>query len=61
MDDINVLTEDAHARRTWLLFQEALGRDMLKVGIIAVPSPDYDPSRWWRTSAGVREVLDEGI
>jgi DUF218 domain len=60
VDSINVLTEDAHARRTWLLFQEALGRN-IKVGIIAVPSPDYDPNHWWRTSAGVREVLDEGI
>ena len=25
VSDINVLTEDAHARRTWLLFQKALG------------------------------------
>jgi DUF218 domain len=57
---LNVLTEDAHARRTWLLFQEALGSN-IKVGIIAVPTPDYDPHHWWRTSAGVREVLDETI
>ena len=60
VDSLNVLTEDAHARRTWLLFREAL-RPGVKVGIIAVPSPDYDPNHWWRTSAGVREVLDEGI
>ena len=57
---INVLTEDAHARRTWLLFQKALGPDV-KVGIISAPNPDYDASHWWRSSAGVREVLDEGI
>jgi len=57
---INVLTEDAHARRTQMLFQEAFGR-ATTVGIIAVPNPDYDPRRWWRYSEGVREVLGENI
>jgi len=60
MRSINVLTEDAHARRTWLLFQEALGPGVA-VGIISVPDPDYDANHWWRSSDGVREVLDEGI
>jgi len=60
VDKINVLTEDAHARRTWLLFKEALGPDM-KVGIISVPNPDYDANHWWRSSDGVREVIDESI
>lgn len=57
---INVLTEDAHARRTWLLFQEALGPN-IEVGIVSVRNPDYDADRWWRSSTGVREVIDEGI
>lgn len=57
---INVLTEGAHARRTWLLFQEALGPDV-KVGIISVTNPDYSASRWWRYSEGVRGVISEGI
>jgi uncharacterized SAM-binding protein YcdF (DUF218 family) len=57
---INVLTEDAHARRTWLLFRKAL-EPGVAVGIIAVPDPDYDANHWWRSSEGVREVLDEGI
>jgi uncharacterized SAM-binding protein YcdF (DUF218 family) len=56
----NVLTEDVHARRTRLLFQEAFGRDV-HIGIIAVPSPEYDPIHWWRYSEGVREVLGESI
>jgi len=56
----NVLTEDAHARRTWLLFREAFGKSV-RIGIISVPNPDYDARHWWRTSEGVREVLDEGI
>jgi uncharacterized SAM-binding protein YcdF (DUF218 family) len=57
---INVLTEDAHARRTRLLFQEALGPD-IKVGVIAAPNPDYDPHHWWRYSEGVREITGETI
>ena len=43
-----------------LLFQKALG-DGIKVGIIAVPNPDYDPKYWWRYSDGVREVIGESI
>jgi hypothetical protein len=57
---INVLTEGPHARRTRLLFQEALGKDV-KVGIISVASPDYDSKHWWRYSEGVRQVVGETI
>jgi len=56
----NVVTEDTHARRTRLLFQEAFGEDV-KVGIIAVPNPDYDVKYWWRYSEGVKDVLSEGV
>jgi uncharacterized SAM-binding protein YcdF (DUF218 family) len=57
---INLLTEDAHARRSRLLFQEALGPSV-KVGIIAIQNPDYDPKRWWHYSEGVRDVVGESI
>jgi len=57
---INVLTEGVHARRTQFLFQRALGSG-IAVGIISVPDPDYDAKHWWRSSEGVREVLDESI
>lgn len=57
---INVVTEEAHARRTRLLFEKALGSDVA-VGIIAVSSPDYEAKRWWRYSDGVREVIGEGL
>jgi len=57
---MNVLTEDAHARRTRLLYQEAFGKDVA-IGVIAVPNPDYDPKQWWRYSDGVREVIGESI
>jgi uncharacterized SAM-binding protein YcdF (DUF218 family) len=57
---INVLTEDAHARRTRLLFQKALGKNVT-VGIIAVPNPDYDARHWWRYSEGVKDVGSEAF
>ena len=57
---INVLTEDAHARRTQILFEKAFGSGVA-IGIISVPDPDYDAKRWWRTSEGVREILGESI
>jgi uncharacterized SAM-binding protein YcdF (DUF218 family) len=57
---LNIITEGAHARRTRLLFQEALGRNV-KVGVIAVPSPDFDAMHWWRYSEGVEDVINEGI
>jgi uncharacterized SAM-binding protein YcdF (DUF218 family) len=56
----NVVTEDAHARRTRLLFQKALGNDV-RVGIISIPNPDYDAKHWWRYSEGVRDVVSEGV
>lgn len=57
---VNVVTEDVHARRTRLLFQKALG-DEVRVGVIAVPNPDYDARHWWKYSEGVRAVLGECI
>jgi len=56
----NVLTRGPHARRTWLLFQEAFGHD-IKVGIVSAVNHDYDARRWWRYSEGVREILGESI
>jgi uncharacterized SAM-binding protein YcdF (DUF218 family) len=57
---INVVTEDVHARRSWLLFRKAFGKDTA-VGIIAVPNPDYDSKKWWRYSEGVKEVFSEAV
>jgi uncharacterized SAM-binding protein YcdF (DUF218 family) len=57
---LNIVTEGAHARRTRLLFEEALGDDV-KVGVISVPSPDFDARRWWYYSEGVEDVVEEGI
>src|SRR6266550_50513 len=57
---INVVTENVHARRTRLLFHEALGKEVT-VGVIAVPNPDYDSRYWWRYSQGVKDVVSETV
>lgn len=57
---LNIVTENVHARRTRMLYQEAFGPDV-QIGIIAARNPDYDPRRWWKYSPGVRDVIGETI
>ena len=57
---IDVLTIGPHARRSRLLFEKALG-DEVAVGIISIEDPRFDPNHWWRSSVGVRTVVDESI
>jgi uncharacterized SAM-binding protein YcdF (DUF218 family) len=57
---VNLLTVGPHARRSRLLFEKALGRE-LPIGVIAVPEPDYDTRHWWRSSNGFRSVTGEAI
>lgn len=59
-DRVHLITEGPHARRSRLLLQMALGREA-EVGVTAIPIPDYDPDRWWDSSAGVRGVIGEAI
>jgi len=53
---MNIVTEDIHARRTRLLFQQAFGDDV-QVGIIAIPPSEYDPAHWWRYSEGIEGIM----
>src|SRR6267142_1200333 len=54
---LNIVTEGPHARRTRLLFEKALGSNVA-VGVIGVPSPDFDARHWWLYSEGVEEVVN---
>ncbi len=56
----NLVTMDVHARRSWLLFQRAFGPGA-KLGIISIPSRDYETDAWWHSSEGVRSVSGETI
>ncbi len=58
--NLDVISLGPHSRRSRLLFEEALGKDY-KVGVIAVQNQDYDATRWWTSSAGVRTITDETI
>ena len=57
---IDILSDSVHSRRTWLLYKMACAPE-IKVGIIANPSPEFDPKGWWKTSNGVRAIIDETI
>jgi hypothetical protein len=57
---LDVVSFSAHARRTRLLYAMALGPEV-EVGVLAPKNIGYDPDTWWRTSNGVRSVLDELI
>lgn len=57
---ITLISSGPHSRRSWMLYKKAFGAQT-KVGIVAVSEPAYDPARWWKYSAGFREVTDETI
>jgi hypothetical protein len=57
---LDIVAIGPHARRSRLLYENALGKEV-KVGVIAVEDRRFDPNYWWRSSAGVRVVIDESI
>ncbi len=57
---VTVYSLGAHARRTRLLFQKALGTNY-QVGVIAHPNETYDPHRWWASSNGFVDVSGEAL
>jgi hypothetical protein len=57
---IDVVTLGAHARRSRLLYEKALGEGA-RVGIIAVEDRQFDARHWWRSSEGVRTTIDEAV
>ena len=57
---IDAVTLGPHARRSRLLYEKALGKQV-SVGVIALQEWEYDPAHWWRSSRGTREMLGEGV
>lgn len=57
---LNIIAPAAHARKTWLAYRHALIPG-IPVGIVSVPTGDYDPARWWATSTGAKWVIANGI
>jgi len=56
---IDVVSFGVHARRTWVLFEKVFSS--VDVGVIAIRPDNYDTSRWWLFSEGVRSVIAESI
>lgn len=57
---VNVFTSGVHARRSWILFRKAL-EPGYSVGIISCSDWSYDPNKWWRSSNGLRAVMNETL
>ncbi|RMH14711.1 MAG: YdcF family protein [Gammaproteobacteria bacterium] len=57
---LNLVTLGPHARRSLLLYKNALP-DEIEVGVFSIPPEEYNFRHWWRSSNGVRTVLSEWI
>jgi len=56
---IDLVSLGVHSRRSWILFKKVF--PSVNVGIIAIIPENYNTSRWWLSSAGVRSVVSESI
>lgn len=56
----NIVSVGCHSRRSQLLFEKAFD-DNTEIGIISAYNPTYDPDKWWKSSHGFREVMQETI
>jgi hypothetical protein len=57
---VNLYSYDAHSRRSWFILSRVLSPE-IAVGIIAYPSPFYEPAKWWASSEGFRTIISEAI
>jgi hypothetical protein len=57
---MDVFSLGPHARRTHLLFQNAIG-DQIAVGVIAAAPSAYGADDWWTLSSGVRAIVGEVV
>jgi hypothetical protein len=60
LEAIDVFSIGVHTRRSRLLYRVALG-DAVEVGAIAARPREYDPQRWWASSAGTKATMGETL
>lgn len=60
IDAIDLFSAGTHARRSLHLYRKAFG-PRVQVGMISARPSEYDPERWWGSSAGAKAVLGETI
>ena len=56
----NLISSDAHTRRSWRLFETALG-GRYTLGALAIAPQSYDARRWWAYSEGFKTVTGETL
>jgi hypothetical protein len=56
----DLISRGPHGRRSRRLFRTAFGNGV-EVGIVSVPSREFDPARWWASSEGTRSVVTEAL
>lgn len=56
LEAVDLFSAGAHARRSRLLFQMALGQEV-QVGVLTARPENYDSAAWWRSSAGVEQIF----
>jgi hypothetical protein len=59
LESFDVISDGPHARRSWLLYRRVFPD--AKVGVIATRSYDYDAAKWWRSSLGAKDVIDQTV
>ena len=57
---LDLYSAGVHARRSWLVYRMAFGGSV-EVGVLAARPPEYEPQRWWATSAGAKAVVGETV
>jgi len=53
---VNVFTLGAHARKSVVLFERALGAGT-RVGVIAGTDDSYNAHRWWLSATGIYVIM----
>ena len=56
---MDLVSLGAHSRRTWLMFKKVF--PSTNVGIITLKPKDYNINQWWKSSAGVRDIISETL
>ncbi len=59
-ETVNLILVGVHTRRSRYLFQKAFGKE-ISVGSICLNDIGYDQSKWWRSSKGFRQVVNETL
>ncbi len=57
---LDVVSLGPHSRRTWIIYQMIFSPET-QVGIYSIKPRDYNPERWWGSSAGFRTTVGETI